>query len=875
MASVFSLAAATLAVIHDPARLATLQSFEVLDTPPDPAFGRLTQLAAIGLHSPAAAIRFVAADRVWTKAAHGSWQSLPGNGAPEELAFALADHDLTVIADTLLDERTASVAIFGEGGPFRAVACAPLRTGADAALGYLVVADVSPREFSTTELDLLRGLADLTMDLLNARRAAVTKSIDGTTDESVSRIRDRYLRARVDLQRELSVGASVRERMPRVLELIGEVSQASRITLVRMRPEGSAGSPWGELEAQWCAPGVQPSRTEAEPPPTALDERCREVWLPRLRRGEIVAVHISELNRAERALFEQIGIQQMHVAAVHVHDQLSYALSFHDSLRGAAWSEAEFLHLQSMASGIGLALTNDVAKLALQAEKERLDVTLRSIGDGVVVADLEGCISMMNPVAEKLFGAPAADLIGQRLTDFFILDPPVPGDPSESSWPLNFDAVQHTIETGEIVQAARRVKLLAVDGRRVSIAGINSPLRDTRGLIVGVVRVIRDITLDERLAAELLKASKLESVGLLAGGIAHDFNNILTAIIGNLSLVTDVIGISGRAESPVRESLKAAWRACGLTTQLLTFSRGGVPLKKLTHLPALLRESITFALRGSRVSANFDLPDDLPPAEVDEGQLSQVFHNLAINAAQAMPSGGHLDVTASVEEMDGGPGLSILLRDDGPGIEAENLAKIFDPFFTTKPRGSGLGLTASYSIIRNHGGRIECQSSVGAGVTFRIRLPLPLRPTPTQITGAAPEDKAIIRGGGRVLVMDDEEPIRLLASRIVVSLGYEVETVADGTEALAAFEKASADGRPFATAILDLTIPGGMGGEEALRRIVALDPGFRAIVSSGYAADGVLAHHAKLGFVACLTKPYRVKMVADVLHTVLKSAGKT
>ena len=216
--------------------------------------------------------------------------------------------------------------------------------------------------------------------------------------------------------------------------------------------------------------------------------------------------------------------------------------------------------------------------------------------------------------------------------------------------------------------------------------------------------------------------------------------------------------------------------------------------------------------------------------------------------------------------------MTILLRDDGPGIEPADLPKIFDPFFTTKPHGSGLGLAASYSIIRNHGGLIDCESRLGHGVTFRIRLPLPKQIRSEGPTGKPAEDGQIPYGEGRVLVMDDEEPIRLLAGRIVESLGYEVETVSNGADALAAFQKAAADGRPFATAILDLTIPGGIGGEETLRRIVALEPRFRAIVSSGYATDGVLAHYSKLGFRACLTKPYRVKMVADVLHAVLNSA---
>jgi signal transduction histidine kinase len=376
-----------------------------------------------------------------------------------------------------------------------------------------------------------------------------------------------------------------------------------------------------------------------------------------------------------------------------------------------------------------------------------------------------------------------------------------------------------------------------------------------------VVVSVTDITAHKRAEEEQLKVQRLESLGLLAGGIAHDFNNMLTAILGNLSLLR-----AGDDQPEVTEIKKAVARARGLTEQLLTFSRGGTPVKKLADLTKLLPETVSFALAGSNVQADFRIAPDLLRVELDEGQFVQVINNLVINARQAMPQGGRLEVLAANEEEHGGqPFVRIVFRDHGVGIPQANLARIFDPYFSTKKDGKGLGLAVVYSIIRAHDGRIEVESEPGRGAVFTLRLPA------TSLRGSpAPERPAGDLGGLRVLVMDDEEPIRKVARGLLQKLGCAVQEAADGEEALALYEQGLREGRPPQVVIMDLAVPGRMGGLEALRRLRALDPRVRAVVSSGYSNDPVLASPGEHGFEGVLAKPYTLEEIQRALSELPK-----
>ncbi|RMG50641.1 MAG: hybrid sensor histidine kinase/response regulator, partial [Acidobacteria bacterium] len=432
-------------------------------------------------------------------------------------------------------------------------------------------------------------------------------------------------------------------------------------------------------------------------------------------------------------------------------------------------------------------------------------------------------------------------------------------------------------QRGDPVPSRYELKLLTKTGeeRWVDVTASIIRFQDKPAVLVTAF----DITERKKMEAELLKAQKLESLGLLAGGIAHDFNNFLMAILGNISLARL------EADSPenLSERLMAAERAClrakDLTQQLLTFSKGGTPIRKLTSIAELIKESAEFVLRGSNVRCQFSIADDLWPVEIDIGQMSQVIQNLIINADQASPNGGTITIRAQnvtldegdVPPLKAGRYVKIAIEDHGIGIPREHLSKIFDPYFTTKQKGSGLGLSIVYSIVKKHDGHITVRSELGRGTTFTIYLPAsgeaPTRETPET---ARTEDTSSSRGG-RILVMDDEEIIRDVTRHILERLGYDVALARDGEEAIQMYRDAQRRGRPFDAVIMDLTVPGGMGGKEAIRRLRTIDPQVKAIVASGYSNDPIMANYRAYGFDGVVAKPYRIEELRRVLHQVLTS----
>jgi len=379
--------------------------------------------------------------------------------------------------------------------------------------------------------------------------------------------------------------------------------------------------------------------------------------------------------------------------------------------------------------------------------------------------------------------------------------------------------------------------------------------------------------------AEQQKIEKLESLGTLAGGIAHDFNNLLTGIMGNIGLAKRYVEPKSKVEDRLLEAEKASLRARDLTQQLLTFARGGAKIKKTTSIAELIEDAASFALRGSNVRCEFSLPDDLWLVEINEGQMNQVITNLIINADEAMPERGVLNIGAKNTVLTGrgalplpkGNYIEITIEDHGAGISEEHLERIFEPYFTTKQKGSGLGLATAYSIIRNHDGYITAESELGVGTTLRIYL-LALKKRIPRKRGKAVQPHLL--GGGRVLVMDDEEIIREMLNRMLLLAGYEVELTGDGAEAIEKYAKAKESGQPFDAVILDLTVPGGMGGKEAIKKLLEIDPNAKVIVSSGYATDLIMADFKKYGFSAVATKPYSVGELEKILRRIIMGKGK-
>ena len=384
--------------------------------------------------------------------------------------------------------------------------------------------------------------------------------------------------------------------------------------------------------------------------------------------------------------------------------------------------------------------------------------------------------------------------------------------------------------------------------------------------------VMTDITERKRMEEELLKADKLESVGILAGGIAHDFNNILTSISGNISMAKMQVTPGHKIFYLLSAAETSSVRAQGLTRQLLTFAKGGTPVKEIASIQKLIRESSLFVLQGSKSGCEFQMAEDLWPVEADVGQISQVISNVVINANQAMPEGGTIRITAEnlmpekIHEIPVKPGryVRISIKDQGVGIVEKHLLKIFDPYFTTKQAGSGLGLATSYSIIKKHNGHISVNSLPGAGATFHIYLPASDKEIQVK------EEAVLVTGCGNILIMDDDEFLRELVKEMLDMLGYKSAFAKNGAEAIEMYKKARESGKPYDAVILDLTIPGGMGGEKVIKILLNMDPEVKAIVFSGYAEGEVMSNYREYGFKGMMPKPFDSYALGKALNDVLK-----
>ena len=503
--------------------------------------------------------------------------------------------------------------------------------------------------------------------------------------------------------------------------------------------------------------------------------------------------------------------------------------------------------------------------LELSMEKERLAVTLRSIGDGVITTDTAGNVVLLNKVAEQLTGWTNEEAAGRPLREVFDIINEQTGQPCENP-------VEKILQTGEIIGLDQHTVLRAKNGVERRIDDSGAPIRDLESKIIGTVLVFRDITEQLKTEQELLKVKKLESVGVLAGGIAHDFNNILSAILGNLDISLLDTDLKDRTRKFLEEAKKASVRAKGLTQQLLTFAKGGEPVKETSSIGDVIQDSAQFVLHGGNVACRFAIPDDLWLADIDKGQISQVIHNIVLNASQATAEGGLIRISCANIDSPAGEKVvlardnryvKIEINDDGVGIPADIIDRIFDPYFSTKQEGSGLGLTITHSIINQHGGRITVDSKPDAGTTFTIYLP-----ASKQGEAAKPQQPVTRKepGKAKIMLMDDDEMVRGVVKEMLTMLGHEVVLAVDGQEAVEAFQKADP---PIDLVIMDLTIPGGMGGQEAVQKILAINKDAKVIVSSGYSNDPIMASYKDYGFSAAIVKPFQLQILADVISKVL------
>lgn len=483
--------------------------------------------------------------------------------------------------------------------------------------------------------------------------------------------------------------------------------------------------------------------------------------------------------------------------------------------------------------------------------KSHFEIILERMSEGLLEVSRAARIVFANAAAKSLIGVPEERLLGMNFVELF-----------NGKDRLRIEKLMERLDSG--CQTLCEDSPVELGGRHVSLKILAIPDDYSQAIVI-----LSDISERKQMEAQLQQAQKLEAVGVLAGGIAHDFNNILTAILGNITLARMYSEPGNKAYERLEDAEKASLRARDLTRQLLTFARGGSPVKTTAHICEVIQDACSFGLRGSNVRCEMYIADDLWPVEIDIGQISQVIHNLVINADQAMPDGGIIRVRAQnviVEKSDERPlepgrYVEITVQDHGLGIDKEHLPKIFDPYFTTKQMGSGLGLATVYSIIKNHQAQINVESEVGKGTTFCIDLPASRK----EVAKKSREEQRPFSGKGRILVMDDEEMVRRIVGQMLSLLGYDADYAHDGAQALGLYRSNLEAGTPFDAVIMDLTIPGGMGGKETIKKLLELDPDVKAIVSSGYSNDPIMSDYRTHGFKAVIVKPYRVQELGEVL----------
>lgn len=519
---------------------------------------------------------------------------------------------------------------------------------------------------------------------------------------------------------------------------------------------------------------------------------------------------------------------------------------------------AEIIHVDGEDRLLSIALDitdRKQTEMLLRESEERYRILFNAESDAIVVVDVETLRHIdVNESASEMYGYTREELLTMGSLDLSAEPDETRRCITEGQGLIRIPERRHRKKDGTIFPVEITARFFEYGGRRVLLAAM------------------RDISEIQQLHQEREKSQRLESLGVLAGGIAHDFNNILTGIIGNLSLARSMAKSGANVTKRLEQCEKAALRASDLTKQLLTFARGGEPVKKVIDTPKLINEAVSFALHGTSVKGDVHLPAGLWCLEADAGQLSQVLNNLLINAVQAMPGGGTVTITAENVPDDAGerPKARIVIADTGEGIPSDVLPYIFDPYFTTKNSGTGLGLASAYSIVTRHGGSISVASEPGRGTEFILLLPAIAAEYRTE--SVSENVRPTECPASRILLMDDEEMILDVAGMMLTEIGCQVDTCNEGSSAVALYRTAFEHERRYDLVILDLTVPGGMGGVEAARHIRAIDPHAVLIVSSGYSHEGVSADYGEYGFDGAVLKPYSMSMLISEIERVTANA---
>jgi len=561
---------------------------------------------------------------------------------------------------------------------------------------------------------------------------------------------------------------------------------------------------------------------------------------------------------------EQDSSSQM-VIALHSAADGDWLLGVNQSDPARKWTDDEMKLLRDIAQRLTDALNNFILQSKIQERGQFVSAVLRATDDAIIVIDSAGTIVRFNDRAAALSGLSIEDVIGKQADSVIILHDTNTGAPIESP-------VKRVLSENRTIDSVTPVVISAGNGNACTVQTLCVPVTSIVGTMAGCVLILKDITEKIRIGRELSRGQKFESIGIIAGGIAHDFNNILTGITGNLSLAKMRADDKEKSAKLVSDAEKAAFRAQKLTQQLLSFTKGGTPSREMISLKEIVEESSSFALRGSNVVCRNEFADNIPPISADRGQISQVIQNIIINALQAMKDGGRItnkiDTIISVgADIPAGNFVRLSISDTGAGIPKKNIPHIFDPYFSTKETGSGLGLAVVSSIIMNHGGHVSVRSVPNEGTTFTILLPA----AKTIQQQEKAETREIIRGTGKILLMDDDESVQHVVASILDCLGYRVHCAFNGEEAVNMYRTACAKNIPFDLVIMDLTIPGGMGGKDAVAEIRKIDPACKAIVSSGYSNDPVISNYGDYGFSGVIVKPFSIEELSQTISAVLAS----
>ncbi len=654
----------------------------------------------------------------------------------------------------------------------------------------------------------------------------------------------------------LMTGIDFKSAIGKALQALLDASEVSRVYIFENEEDQQLGLCMSQT-CEACASGVSPQLDNPD-----LQHLPYNIAAPRWReffvRGETLGGLVDDFPGNERENLEPQGILSILVIPISVSGNWFGFIGFDDTVNRREWSEDEVRLLRTAAEMIGAIFERYRAMEELKFQHAQLLSIFDGIEEPIYVADMNTYeILFANRFTCKSLNK---ELVGK------ICYKELQGFDRPCDFCTNGKIKNNggTTYTWEHYNPIVKKNYLLYD----------CVIRWPDGRDVRFEQAI-DITERNLLKEEQNKAAKLESVGILAGGIAHDFNNILTAILGNISLAAAIVNENpDGSRGLLAEAEKACFNAKGLTQQLLTFSKGGQPIIRITALKELIADSVSFALRGSKSGCGLGIDENLWPGEVDSGQITQVINNMIINADHAMPDGGEVMVNAENVVVVPGDKLSLKpgnyiridIIDSGHGIPAKYMNKIFDPYFSTKQQGHGLGLATSYSIVKRHRGIITVDSSQDTGTAFHIYLPASSREPVENIEEQAkpPHQRA------RVLVMDDEEMIRKMIGKCLTRMGHDVDSACDGRQALELFRRNRLKGTPYDAVILDLTVPGGMGGRETFEAMRELDSDVNAIISSGYSTDPVMTNYREHGFRAVVTKPFQLHDLTEALQNAIR-----